>query len=120
MKSWMALLKRAAALLLASSGMVMLLSTLKSKKLFLPSFPRVPPIVDLLGHHGAEGTQKPRWGDIASQAEEAEEDRNFDDLPDFVESPTAEEEALQDVVDTQKSLNNLGGVMETTYDVEPT
>ena len=53
--------------------------------------------------------------DIASQAEEAEEARNFDDLPDFVESPTAtaEEEALQDVVDTHKSLNNLGGVMET-------
>ena len=65
--------------------------------------------------HGAEGTQKPRWVDIASQAEEAEEAHNLGDLPDFVESPaaTAEDEALQDVVDTQKSLHNLGGVMET-------
>ena len=63
--------------------------------------------------HGAEGTQKQRWGDIASGEEEAEEGRNYDELPDYIDSPDADDEALQDVVDTQESLNKLDSVMET-------
>ena len=65
MKSWITLLKRAVALLVASAGTVMLLSTPKSKKSFLTSFPRVPPIMDLLGHHMVQRVHRNRVGLIS-------------------------------------------------------
>ena len=76
--------------------------------------PTSPTYSESLGaSHGAEGTQKKRWVDIASEKEEAEEDHNYDELPDFEDSLGTEDEALKDEEDTQESLDKLDGVMET-------
>ena len=76
--------------------------------------PTSPTYSESLGaSHDAEGTQKKRWVGIASGKEEAEEDHNYDELPDFEDSLDTEDEALKDVVDTQESLDKLDNEMET-------
>ena len=63
--------------------------------------------------HGMEDTKKTRWTDFASEKEEAEEDTNFDDLPDFEESLDSEDEALKNGEAMQEGLEKLDKVVET-------
>ena len=63
--------------------------------------------------HGIVDTRKTRWTDFASEKEEAEEDANFDDLPDFEESLDSEDEALKNGLAMQEGLEKLDKVVET-------
>ena len=76
--------------------------------------PTSPTYSESLGaSHGTEDTKKRRWTDLASEKEEAEEEPNFDDLPDFEESLNSEDEALKNEEAMQERLERLDKVVET-------